>query len=234
MAAHLKKTLIALREAFIKAQKVGAPVLRTNDPVKGSFLDFRSQQKQGLANEINGLFNELEKIAENSEPWVRNQFVKLINDKSVETVDDFLELLGELKSKSSVDFNSSVVPADIREDIEADVEELNKCFESDCYRSAVMLCGRILETALHRKYFEVTGNDLLEKAPGIGLGNLIAKLSEKDIAVDPGLGNQIHIINQIRIFSVHKKQDPFYPSKQQTNAIMLYTMDAIEKLFKKQ
>ncbi len=233
MTTHLKKTLIALREALIKAQKVGAPVLRTNDPVKGSFLDFRSQQKQGLTNEINGLMNELEKIAANAEPWARNQFVKLINDKSVETIDDFLELLGELKAKSSFDFDSSVVPTDIREDIEADIEELHKCFESECYRSAVMICGRILETALHRKYFEVTGNDLLEKAPGIGLGNLIAKLSEKDVAVDPALGNQIHLINQIRIFSVHKKQDAFYPSKQQTNAIMLYTLDAIEKLFKR-
>ena len=231
MTAHLKKTLIALREALIKAQKVGAPVLRTNDPVKGSFLDFRSQQKQGISNEINGLFAELEKIAENAEPWVRNQFVKLINDKSVETVDDFLELLGELKSKSNFEFDSSVVPMDIREDIEADLAELHKCFESECYRSAVMLCGRLLETALHRKYFEVTGNDLLEKSPGIGLGNLIAKLSEKDIAVDPGLGNQIHIINQIRIFSVHKKQDAFNPSKQQTQAIVLYTIDAIGKLF---
>lgn len=233
MTAHLKKTLVQLKEALIKAKKVGMPILRTNDPVKGSFLDFRSQQKQGLTNEINGLMKALEKIAENAEPWVRNQFVKLINDKSVETVDDFLELLGDLKSKSGLEFDSSVVPVDIREDIEADIIELHKCFESECYRSAVMLCGRLLETALHRKYFEVTGNDLLEKSPGIGLGNLIAKLSEKDVAVDPGLGNQIHIINQIRVFSVHKKQDAFNPSKQQTNAIMLYTMDAIDKLFKK-
>lgn len=88
-----------------------------------------------------------------------------------------------------------------------------------------------METALHRKYFDSTGNDLLEKAPGTGLGNLIAKLNEKGITLDPGLPNQIHLINQIRVFSVHKKQTPFTPSKTQAEAIYLYTMDILDKLF---
>jgi len=35
----------------------------------------------------------------------------------------------------------------------------------------------------------------------------------------------------VRIFSVHKKQRTFNPGKQQTEAIMLYTFDVIEKLF---
>ena len=75
-------------------------------------------------------------------------------------------------------------------------------------------------------------NDLLEKAPGTGLGNLIAKLSEKGIKLDPGLTNQIHLINQVRVFSVHTKQDAFVPSKNQSQAIVLYTLDILEKLFK--
>ena len=37
--------------------------------------------------------------------------------------------------------------------------------------------------------------------------------------------------NQVRVFSVHKKQQPFYPSKNQSQAIMLYTMDVLAKLF---
>ncbi len=96
----------------------------------------------------------------------------------------------------------------------------------------MILCGRVLETALHRKYFDATGNDLLEKAPGTGLGNLIAKLAEKGIALDPGLPNQVHLINQVRVFSVHTKQQAFTPTKLQAEAIVLYTLDILEKLFK--
>ena len=123
------------------------------------------------------------------------------------------------------------IPEEIISDIKADINELNKCFNNSCYRSAIILCGRLLETALHRKYYEVTNNDLLEKSPGIGLGNIIAKLKEKDTQLDPAITNQIHLINQVRIFSVHKKKEAFYPTKQQTHAAILYTLDILEKLF---
>ncbi len=123
------------------------------------------------------------------------------------------------------------IPADIRSDIKADIEELNKCFSNNCYRSSIILCGRLLETALHRKYYELTKNDLLEKSPGIGLGNILAKLKEKDISLDPAITNQIHLINQVRVFSVHKKKESFNPTKQQTHATILYTLDILEKLF---
>ena len=104
-----------------------------------------------------------------------------------------------------------IIPSDIKEEIEADLNELNKCMQAECYRSVTILCGRILEVALHRKYFDATGFDILEKNPGIGLGKLIAKLAEKEVLLDPGLTQQIHLINQVRIFSVHKKQQVFYP-----------------------
>ncbi|MBU0614965.1 MAG: DUF4145 domain-containing protein [Nanoarchaeota archaeon] len=126
----------------------------------------------------------------------------------------------------------SYIPEDVKSEVKADISELNKCFNAGCLRSAIILCGRLLETALHRKYFETTGNDLLEKSPGIGLGNIIAKLKDQGVLIDPALTNQVHLINQIRIFSVHKKKEAFYPSKDQTHAIVLYSLDAMEKLFK--
>ena len=70
-----------------------------------------------------------------------------------------------------------------------------------------------------------------EKNPGIGLGKLIAKMQEKGIQLDPGLTQQIHLINNIRIFSVHKKKELFTPSKQQTYAIIHFTLDIVNKLF---
>lgn len=123
------------------------------------------------------------------------------------------------------------IPYEIREEIKADLLELEKCFASGCYRSSVIICGRLLEVALHRKYYETTGNDILEKNPGIGLGTLVAKLADKNVKIDPGLMQQIHLVNQVRIFSVHKKKQPFYPSRSQAQAIILYTLDVLKKLF---
>lgn len=123
------------------------------------------------------------------------------------------------------------IPDPIKPEILADIAELEKCFNADCLRSCVIICGRLLETTLHRKYFESTGQDILEKNPGIGLGTLVAKLTEKGILLDPGLNNLIHLINNVRIFTVHKKKEAFYPSKEQTQATMLFTLDVVRKLF---
>ena len=122
-------------------------------------------------------------------------------------------------------------PHTIQGEMRADFEEMNKCLEAGCFRSAIILCARMLETALHCKYFETTGNDLLEKAPGTGLGSLVAKLAERGVSIDPGLANQIHLINQVRVHSVHKKQEVFAPSEEQARAIVMYTVDVMRKLF---
>lgn len=125
----------------------------------------------------------------------------------------------------------SGLPAELREEMVADIHEVDRCFRAGCYRSVVILCGRLMETALHRRYYDATGQDVLEKNPGIGLGKLIAKMKEKDVALEPGLSEQIHLINQMRIFSVHKKKDAFVPSREQVQAIMLYTVDVIGRMF---
>jgi len=63
------------------------------------------------------------------------------------------------------------------------------------------------------------------------LGKIIAKLSEANVVLDPGLTQQIHLINQIRVFSVHKKKEIFKPSREQAEAMVLYTKDVLRKLF---
>ncbi len=108
---------------------------------------------------------------------------------------------------------------------------MRKCFENGLYRSSVIMCGRILETALHRKYYEITGVDILEKNPGIGLGTLVAKLVEKNVRFDPGVTQQIHLINNVRVFTVHKKQEVFEPTREQAYATILFTIDVVSKLF---
>ncbi len=153
--------------------------------------------------------------------------------KTLEIIENIKKKIEEFKDvKADLGIDLKYIPLDIRADVNADLKELKKCYNAGCYRSTVILCGRLLETALHRKYYEITKQDILEKNPGIGLGTLIAKLSEKNIKFDPGVPQQIHLINQIRVQSVHKKKEAFYPNKSQAYAIMLFTMDVLEKLFR--
>jgi len=125
------------------------------------------------------------------------------------------------------------LPMEIESEVVSDVKEMRRCFDSGCYKASTILCGRILETALHRLYFEKTNSDLLETSPGIGLGKIISKLFENGISLGPGINDQIHLINNVRISSVHKKKDVFNPSKEQTQAIMIFTIDVLNRAFRK-
>ena len=161
--------------------------------------------------------------------------LKSINDLLVlnAKIDTIATMYLKLARPEEIGLDVPIIPEDIRDDVVADLKELELCFSAGCYRSAVMLCGRLLEVALHRKYYEITGKDILEKNPGIGLGTLIARLNDQNVRFDPGLANQIHLINQVRISSVHKKKEAFYPTQTQTKAVMLYTMDILQKIFGK-
>ena len=184
---------------------------------------------------------ELQAIRNPTEIAVRDQIFELLpnldskDSKQLQKTVSKMVILAKLLSTAKNDGFSITapkrIPDDIAADATADIKELEKCYEHGCYRSCVIMCGRLLETALHRKYYETTDFDILEKNPGIGLGNLVAKLAEKNVKLEPGLTQQIHLINQVRIFSVHKKKEAFYPSKEQTQAIILYTMDCLKKLF---
>ena len=220
---------------------------------KRKIFDFREKKISYYINAAKGAFKELKESL-----WNLNYLVK--EDKNNEII--YLELIKDLKNiennyaqenlkkvfeviekikknilkfketEQYTTFDVKYIPLDVRADVNADLKELKKCYNAGCYRSSVILCGRLLEAALHRKYFEITGQDILEKNPGIGLGKLIAKLSEKNVNFDPGVREQIHVINKIRVESVHKKKEAFYPSKSQAYAIMLFTLDVLEKLFK--
>ena len=181
----------------------------------------------------NVIENALKKIKDIDNDYY-GKLLKLYRENKL---NEMLPVLEEVKKiekeqkKEKPRFALPRIPYEIKEEVDADLRELEKCFENSLFRSSVILCGRILETALHRKYFEVTGRDILETSPGIGLGNLVAKLKETNFDFEPGLSEQIHLINQVRIYSVHKKQNAFNPTKEQAHAIILYTLDIVKKMF---
>ncbi|PIN68791.1 hypothetical protein COV93_08070 [Candidatus Woesearchaeota archaeon CG11_big_fil_rev_8_21_14_0_20_43_8] len=149
------------------------------------------------------------------------------------TLKDMKSLLPkvDMQTTEKIAYDIPALPNAIMLEVTEDLSELKRCLDANCLRSAIILCGRILETILHRKYYEHTNNDLLETSPGIGLGKIIAKMSDAKISLPVGLNEQIHLINNVRIMSVHKKKRIFAPSKGQTQAIVLFTLDTVRTLF---
>ncbi len=232
-----KRDLENLKFAVDSAAKNNVDLNEKIDKEKALY-DFKTTQKKSLQDRFERALKNLTKSAsEQDNPELRRLISKLSPALKIEELKKIIEDISSLAAKLEISSSDKLVkipkriPSDIKSDIVLDLEELERCFENKCYRSAVILCGRVLETALHRKYYDATGRDILEKNPGIGLGNLIKKLKEKEVDIDPALTNQIHLINQVRVFSVHKKQEAFNPSEAQTKAVILYTIDILEKLF---
>ena len=218
------------------------------DIKKSDITNFSQKKKTYEVNLLNSSFKSLISSASEldsiNNPDIKEikSLISILEDsfekKDFETTREITANLMILESKispkkktESLSFRIQNIPHEISTEMEADLRELDRCFHSDCYRASVILCGRLLEIALHRVYYQATNNDLLEKSPGIGLGNLIAKLKQNNVQLDPAVSQQIHLINQVRIYSVHKKQQAFCPTKEQTHAIILYTIDIIRKLF---
>ena len=246
---NLKKSIERLQESLSKIDKKNFNPEKQD--LRKSFFNYQDRKKSyqqesidsniKLINDSSAELNDILKSSPNEKLKVQNiigNLNLLYNKKDFSELNESLIRLHNMISilnipKKELLFKKPKnIPEEIKSEIFADIEEIEKCFKFNCYRSATIICGRILETALHRKYFELTNNDLLEKAPGIGLGKIIAKLEELNIKFDPGLTQQIHLINQMRIFSVHNKKEVFNPTEMQTYAIILYTLDIIDKLFR--
>ncbi len=241
---EFKKAVIDLKAAYENAVSKGVSLAK---PATGKVYDYKTKKEEYYRSAVGTSVEILRSKASGLSCLVCSDYA---NAKKIEQVNELLKRLddtavdkGAIATKilaliSEINHSDigklarpKRIPHDIREEVMVDIDELEKCFNSGCLRSAVILCGRLLELALHRKYFEVTGNDALEKSPGIGLGNLIAKLRDKSVELDPGITNQVHLINQVRISSVHVKKEAFRPSQQQTQAIVLYTLDILDKIF---
>jgi hypothetical protein len=247
--ANFYPSLHKLREAISTLQKHSIDLNKELDRSKQVY-DFKAKQEMVYRDAFTSSLQRLkdESIHLNahitipSNQPIINEMLQLMPDietKDLESLQKTITKLDQLYNRLDVPTKTNFstpqsLPTVIEAEIKADLNEMEKCFANKCFRSAVILCGRLIETTLHWKYYDATAFDLLEKNPNMGLGSLIAKLREKDIELDPALQQQIHLINQVRIFSVHKKQEAFHPTEDQTHAIILYTVDILNKLFTKQ
>ncbi|MFH1823588.1 MAG: hypothetical protein ABH817_02645 [archaeon] len=222
------------------------------NPKKVSF-DFKEKQKEYYSKEIDSKLNNIRviinrEISTNPRDTTNlkrildliDNISKLLLNKGTPNLREVIKLLvhaqefapKNITPERTTEFELPNLPEEIKKEARANFEELKTCFENKCYRSVLILCGTLLEISLHRKYFDLTKIDLLEKAPDLGLGKLILKLREKGFEFDPGISQQIHLINQLRVYTVHKKHQVFTPSHAQANACILYTLDILKKIFR--
>jgi len=242
----MKQTLEQLSQITSNMSEVIGNIIKHGLDKEILFDDFKKQKQLHYNVLLKNSLRELVKIGAHIDTKVKDyhdlvHLQELINmlivSKSKSNERDVLEIIKELKKTlpkvraKEIDIELVGIPISIKSEVLADVDEAQVCLSAGCYRSCTILCGRILEVCLHRKYYELTKKDILETSPGLGLGKLIAKLKEQEIEFDPGLTEQIHLINKVRIDSVHKKQKPFTPSKGQAQAMLLYTADVINRLF---
>lgn len=247
--ASLKEAILELKELInlVLLRKIDF-----NTKILGEY-DFKRRESEYYARELENSTKKLEAIASESFVVAPNDRAALT--KTANAIKDLKKLIKARNFFESIalietiydlapavnindddlpqgDFYLPSIPREIFSEMKSSFDEMQKCYEHNCYRSTLILCGRMMEIALHKKYLDHTKIDLLEKSPDIGLGNLILKFKEKGIELDPGLSNQIHLINQLRVASVHKKKQSFNPTRAQCKASILYTLDTLKKLFR--
>jgi len=207
----------------------------TSLAIKKSVHDYRDQRAEYYRTLVKQNLAKIKESSNDLDEETKKQIDELEIFLKAGDPRSMLAIVGRLNiPRPSIPLNKTFnlnLPIEIKDDIFFDLAEIERCFNAEAYRSSMILCGRVLETALHRKYYDSTGKDLLETSPGIGLGSIISKLKESGIEIDPAITQQIHLINNVRIFSVHKKQAPFQPSKEQAQATVLFTIDILKKLF---
>ena len=167
---EFQKALIKLQNSIDTAIKNKVDLQSKLDSERALY-NYKEKQKQYYVNSVRSAVKqvkssylgliEIAKDKDNQE--IVNKIYELIPDldstdlqtlnKTLKNILSLVKLL-DIKEKEK-DFGTPKVPQEIYAEIKADIEELNRCFKNECYRSSVILCGRLLETAIHRKYFEV-------------------------------------------------------------------------------
>jgi len=168
-------------------------------------------------------------IAERERDVEKAETQVLVEDvKSLRSV--FSEISGSLPIEQTMFLvDISHVPQDIREEIKLDFEEIRKCYYAEAFRSAIGICGRVLEILLARKYYEEKGIDATEQQWTIG--QLIRKCFEENVIDEPALGDISNLINRSRIDSVHSTRRLYRPQSDDAKSIIEFTISLVRKLF---
>jgi hypothetical protein len=130
------------------------------------------------------------------------------------------------------------LPKGARNEVQRDFEEIEKCYGALAYRAVLAFCGRILETALSRKYYQhqrrrhVSKSDIERAIGDKPLGVIIQECNRVGLTANiPGLQQQADLINRVRIFSIHLRGSGYEPDTNDARASVSFTIAALTKLY---
>jgi len=151
----LKEILVDIQQALRSLQDADS---------KGNIADFKTQKQEGAKMLLKGAVQRL--LDETRNDLELHSLAQKLSVARNEEMTAYLEKIAEIAADIPQDkksFRIPRLPSEINDEVATDLREIQTCMNAACYRSAVILCGRIMETVLHRKYYEATQNDLLEK-----------------------------------------------------------------------
>jgi hypothetical protein len=148
--------------------------------------------------------------------------------------------LAQLELQVDVNEILNKIPEEIVDEIKFDFEEVRKCYSVSAYRAVISFCGRILEVALSRKYYEKkmeldhesNPEEINEELGNLTLGQVISRCRDVGIMLDvPGLEETSGLINKVRVWSIHHKIRVYKPGPDEANGTINFTKAIIKKLF---
>jgi hypothetical protein len=120
-------------------------------------------------------------------------------------------------------------PQEIREETKLDFEEMKICYNEGAFRSAIMMCGRVMELLLAKRYFDSTTVDPIEQKWPLGV--LIKKCYEHNVITEPAVGDMCNFINHFRIGSVHSLHTIQRPIQEETKSVIEFTIGLLKRLY---
>jgi hypothetical protein len=234
--ASIQNELANLEKIVKLARKRKAQIYYTRYPrLKRDFLETLLKLKEHLIKlKLNA---HDEQIAERVEDflYIVNELLtskeRIRLDAIEENIMEMKNVFAELRALGSLPqfgLNLDRIPSEIRAEIAEDVGEVVKCYSVGAYRAAIVFCGRIIEVALARKYYESTGIDPIEKK--WTLGQLLNECRKK-LELPPALDDACKMVNKVRVYSVHKKKGVYLMGPHDVLAAFYFVQSIVEKLW---
>ena len=154
-----------------------------------------------------------------SEVELRRAVAELIGGPRSEVSEAVVSLREEC-SRASINPN-------YRDDFLRTLEEIQICFDDECFNATIGLCGKIMEVCL--KVLLIRNG--VQFDPNSMMGPLLKMIHEKVPGeyVDPSLGHVANIVNASRITAVHAKEKIPVPSRDQAIMVVFAMRDAVRR-----
>ena len=117
----------------------------------------------------------------------------------------------------------------VKYDISLSYNEAIKAYLNRLYISSIVLCGKVIEIAIHFLYEKNNNEELLDKYPGIGLGKALGKLRKQGFKFPEEIDSTVNLINKYRNAYIHKKTASVMPNDTQAEAIILLVKNFLTK-----